>query len=171
MKTLIPIFLFFLISCETNRTQTKVEIIEVFDSAYGYQFGFPSDFSETKENLGLFNQFTFESPNEEAKLIYFIDEVNEIQDLNQYLSELKSGVNTPFPELKFSKVEFNKEKNGFTAHGNMGQNEVLYKAFVSQQSVFVGTVYVKTMVFIYPKQKRKHYEPLGISIAEKFRDY
>lgn len=171
MKLLIPLFLFLIISCETNHSHAKVEIIEVSDSAFGYQFAFPSDFIENKESSELFNQFTFESPGKEAKLIYFISELNENQNLTEYSAQLKSGNQTIIPGLKLSEIKFSKDKNQFTAEGNLDINEVFYKAFVSGQSAFAGTAYIKTMIFIYPKERRKYYAPLGILIADKFRDY
>jgi hypothetical protein len=159
---------------------TIIKFQNIRDVAYGYTFARPETFIEQLDTLGQVDSIVFYSQQKDAKLIYFVEGNIPRQDtsknyLYEYFHKLETGkqpivknCKTLKSQIRYSDKLFN-YRGDFTTLGQVGNRQFVWKTQLSEVPVS-GDLTYKTMLFIYPTERQKYYQPIGVELADKFGD-
>lgn len=159
---------------------TTVKFQYVRDAAYGYTFATPLTFMEQIDTKGQVDSIVFYSKDKEAKLIYFVDGDIHRQDtsknyLYEYFHKLETGQQPILKNCKTLKSQLRYDnkwlnyRGYFVALGQLNDKQFIWKTQLSEVPIS-GDLTYKTMLFIYPIERQSYYQPIGVSLADNFRD-
>jgi len=158
---------------------TTVKFQSIRHAAYGYTFAKPETFIEQTDTIGQVDSIVFYSKLKDAKLIYFVEGNIKGQDtsknyLFQYFDKLETGQHSAVKNCKTLKSELCYDnhlnyRGDFTVLGQLDNRQFIWKTQLSEVPIS-GDLTFKTMLFIYPIELQKYYQPIGVVLADKFGD-
>lgn len=188
MTRFVYIFLFCILCCCNKKKESNKQTAPILDNslkfenirnaAYAFSFSRPTTFREQIDTIGQVDSIVFNSKNKEAKLIYFVEGEISVHDasenhLYKYFKNLKFGNQNRLRNCKILKSRFNyvndysNYRGYFLASGEKDKNLFIWKTELSEIPIS-GDLTYKTMLFIYPKQKKGYYEPIGMELSKRF---
>jgi len=159
---------------------TTIKFQYIRDAAYGYTFSRPMTFIEQIDTIGQVDSIVYFSKEKDAKLIYFVEGDIHRQDtsknyLYEYFHKLETGQLPILKNCKTLKSQLRYDnkwlnyRGYFVALGQLNDKQFIWKTQLSEVPVS-GDLTYKTMLFIYPTERQRYYQPIGISLADNFGD-
>lgn len=160
------------------KLDNTIEFQYIHHAAYGYIFSKPTTFIEQIDTIGQVDSIVFFSKDKEAKLIYFVEGDIRRKDTSknymyEYFRKFETGQQ---PKLKGGKIiksqlrydnEWLHNRGYFVSLGQLNDKQFIWKTQLSEVPIS-GDLTYKTMLFIYPVEKQKYYQPIGVSLANSF---